>query len=36
MVNFPSGLVVYWLTSNVLSVAQQVIINRIKVPEPQD
>jgi YidC/Oxa1 family membrane protein insertase len=36
MVNFPSGLVVYWLTSNLLSVAQQFVINRIKVPEPQD
>ena len=34
MVNFPSGLVLYWLTSNILSVAQQLIINRIKIPEP--
>ncbi|MBI3994173.1 MAG: membrane protein insertase YidC [Candidatus Lambdaproteobacteria bacterium] len=34
MVNFPSGLVLYWLTSNILSVAQQLIINRINVPEP--
>ncbi len=36
MIGFPSGLVVYWLTSNVLSILQQVIINRIKVPEPAD
>jgi YidC/Oxa1 family membrane protein insertase len=36
MLRFPSGLTVYWLTSNLLSVAQQAIINRIKVPEPQD
>ena len=36
MVNFPSGLVLYWLTSNALSVAQQMVINRIQVPEPQD
>ncbi|HEX9842955.1 MAG TPA: membrane protein insertase YidC, partial [bacterium] len=36
MLSFPSGLTVYWLTSNVLSIAQQMVINRIKVPEPQD
>ncbi len=36
MLSFPSGLVVYWLTSNVLSIGQQAIINRIKVPEPED
>ena len=36
MMGFPSGLVVYWLTSNILSIMQQVIINRIKVPEPTD
>ena len=36
MISFPSGLVVYWLTSNILSILQQVIINRIKVPEPAD
>jgi YidC/Oxa1 family membrane protein insertase len=27
-VNFPSGLVLYWLTNNVLSIAQQYFINR--------
>jgi YidC/Oxa1 family membrane protein insertase len=32
---FPSGLTLYWLTSNVLSIAQQQIINRIKTPEMQ-
>lgn len=26
--NFPSGLVVYWLTNNVLSIIQQYIINK--------
>ncbi len=36
MMGFPSGLVLYWLTSNVLSIAQQLLINRIKVPEPVD
>ena len=33
---FPSGLTLYWVTSNVLSIAQQQIINRIKTPEMQD
>ena len=33
---FPSGLVLYWLTSNILSIAQQAIINRINVPEPAE
>jgi YidC/Oxa1 family membrane protein insertase len=27
-VNFPSGLVLYWLVNNVLSIAQQYLINR--------
>ncbi len=26
--NFPSGLVVYWLTNNILSIAQQYVINK--------
>jgi YidC/Oxa1 family membrane protein insertase len=34
MFTFPSGLTLYWLTSNILSIAQQVVINRVKVPEP--
>jgi YidC/Oxa1 family membrane protein insertase len=25
---FPSGLVLYWLTNNILSIAQQWYINR--------
>ena len=33
---FPSGLTMYWVTSNVLSIAQQQIINRIKTPEMLD
>jgi YidC/Oxa1 family membrane protein insertase len=27
-INFPSGLVLYWLVNNVLSIAQQYMINR--------
>ncbi len=27
-INFPSGLVLYWLVNNVLSIAQQYLINR--------
>jgi YidC/Oxa1 family membrane protein insertase len=26
--NFPSGLVIYWLVNNVLTIAQQFFINR--------
>ena len=33
---FPSGLTLYWETSNILSIGQQKIINRIKTPEMQD
>ncbi|MCK4495368.1 MAG: YidC/Oxa1 family membrane protein insertase, partial [Candidatus Aminicenantes bacterium] len=28
--NFQSGLVLYWLTSNILQIGQQYIMNRIK------
>jgi YidC/Oxa1 family membrane protein insertase len=31
-VNFPSGLVLYWLTNNLLSIAQQFYVNRKKEP----
>lgn len=34
MMTFPSGLVLYWFTSNLLSILQQLVINRVKVPEP--
>jgi YidC/Oxa1 family membrane protein insertase len=27
--SFPSGLVLYWLTNNVLTIAQQAIYNRM-------
>lgn len=27
-INFPAGLVLYWLTNNVLSIAQQFITDR--------
>jgi len=27
-INFPSGLVLYWLTNNVLSIGQQVMVNK--------
>ena len=33
MMNFPSGLVLYWLTSNTLSILQQMIINRVEIPD---
>jgi len=26
--SFPSGLVIYWLISNILTIAQQAYINR--------
>ncbi|HAR49349.1 MAG TPA: hypothetical protein DCR81_04460, partial [Smithella sp.] len=26
--NFPSGLVIYWLLNNVLSIGQQIYINK--------
>ncbi|MGD2245717.1 MAG: membrane protein insertase YidC [Candidatus Aminicenantes bacterium] len=32
-INFPSGLVLYWLTNNVLQIAQQYIINRLREKE---
>jgi len=28
-VNFPSGLTIYWLVNNILTIAQQYIINRM-------
>jgi YidC/Oxa1 family membrane protein insertase len=28
--SFPSGLVLYWLTNNVLQIAQQYIMNQLK------
>ncbi|MDH4249542.1 MAG: YidC/Oxa1 family membrane protein insertase, partial [Deltaproteobacteria bacterium] len=34
MFQFPSGLVLYWFTSNLLSIAQQVLINRAHIPDP--
>ena len=33
---FPAGLTLYWLTSNLLSIAQQQLLNRIKTPELRD
>jgi YidC/Oxa1 family membrane protein insertase len=33
--NFASGLVLYWLTGNLVGLAQQTIINR-KMPGPQN
>jgi len=33
MFNFPAGLTLYWLTSNMLSVLQQLIINRVQIPD---
>ena len=34
--NFPASLVLYWLTSNIISIAQQRVINKISVVEPQE
>lgn len=33
---FPSGLTIYWVTSNVLSIGQQYFINKIKTPELEE
>jgi YidC/Oxa1 family membrane protein insertase len=33
MVMFPSGLVLYWLTNTVLSIAQQYRINKLVAAE---
>jgi YidC/Oxa1 family membrane protein insertase len=32
--NFASGLVLYWMTSNLVGIGQQVFINRMKQPQP--
>jgi YidC/Oxa1 family membrane protein insertase len=34
-VNFPSGLVLYWLTNNVLSIIQQAVYNQLKKRKAQ-
>ncbi len=33
---FPAGLTLYWVTSNILSIGQQYVINRIKLPDAKD
>ncbi|MBN1879299.1 membrane protein insertase YidC [bacterium] len=30
--NFPSGLVLYWLTNNILTIGQQYVMNRLNAP----
>ena len=35
MMSFPAGLTLYWLVSNLLSIAQQAIINRMDSPAPR-
>ena len=35
-INFPSGLVLYWLTNNVLQIGQQYIFNRIRQKKKQE
>jgi YidC/Oxa1 family membrane protein insertase len=32
-ITFPAGLVLYWLTNNVLTIAQQVITDRYILPK---
>jgi len=31
-ISFPAGLVLYWLTNNVLTIAQQIITDRYILP----
>jgi YidC/Oxa1 family membrane protein insertase len=33
---FPSGLVLYWLTNNVLTLVQQLVYQRIKARQAAD
>ena len=33
--SFPSGLVIYWLVNNVLSIAQQGVTNRLLTPKAE-
>ena len=35
-INFPSGLVLYWLTNNVLQIGQQYIFNRLRQKQKQE
>ncbi len=35
-ISFPSGLVLYWLTNNVLQIGQQYIMNRFKQKQKRD
>jgi YidC/Oxa1 family membrane protein insertase len=32
-ISFPSGLVLYWLTNNLLSIGQQIFVNKKKEPD---
>jgi YidC/Oxa1 family membrane protein insertase len=34
--NFPTGLVLYWVVSNLISIGQQLIFNKIKIQEAID
>jgi YidC/Oxa1 family membrane protein insertase len=33
--NFGSGLALYWTVSNLYTIGQQLVINRMKDPEPE-
>lgn len=35
-INFPSGLVLYWLTNNILQIGQQYIFNRIRQKQKKE
>jgi len=35
-VSFPSGLVLYWLTTNVLQIAQQAIMNKMMARQKRE
>jgi YidC/Oxa1 family membrane protein insertase len=34
-VTFPAGLVLYWITNNIFSIAQQLWINRVLDRQPK-
>ena len=35
-ISFPSGLVLYWLTNNVLQIGQQYIMNRLRQKQKRE
>ena len=35
IINFPSGLIVYWITTNIWTVGQQYVVKRVAPPPPK-